>query len=223
MTRPRSDRGRRRLLTLARVLLAERVEVRLLGTGLPSIWMVHMGEMRLTLALSGWTSNDWSAGASLELLGPATHLDAGTVDQLREYMLKSQRASSQVLIKATGLPKDALFSGLHRLAKEGQVIYDFTNELYRWREVMPWALSMETLGPPPVGRGTRRKSADLTARRDGRARAHCRQGGEHVGGGAVHRRSQLQPRQMQLLLFSRQVAHRPLPPSTGAAAGHQVR
>jgi hypothetical protein len=65
-------------------------------------------------------------------------------------MMKSQRASSQVLVKATGLSKDVLYSGLHRLAKEGQVIYDFTSELYRWREVMPWALSMETLGPPPV-------------------------------------------------------------------------
>jgi hypothetical protein len=143
--------GRRRLMSLARVLpLAERVEVRLLGTGLPSIWVVHMGEMRLTLALSGWTTNDWSAGASLELLGPATHVDAGIVDSLRNYMMKSQRASSQVLVKATGLSKDVLYSGLHRLAKEGQVIYDFTSELYRWREVMPWALSMETLGPPPV-------------------------------------------------------------------------
>jgi hypothetical protein len=143
--------GRRRLLTLARVLpLAERIEVRLLGSGLPSIWVVHMGEMRFTLALSGWTTNDWSAGASLELLGPATHVDAGIVDQLRNYMMKSQRASSQVLVKATGLSTDVLYSGLHRLAKEGQVIYDFTTELYRWREVMPWALSMETLGPPPV-------------------------------------------------------------------------
>jgi hypothetical protein len=142
--------GRRRLLTLARVLpLAERIEVRLLGSGLPSIWVVHMGEMRFTLALSGWTTNDWSAGASLELLGPATHVDAGIVDSLRKYMLQSQRASSQVLTKATGLTRDILYSGMHRLAKEGQVIYDFTSELYRWREVMPWALSMETLGPPP--------------------------------------------------------------------------
>src|SRR6185436_16795572 len=52
--------GRRRLFALARVLpLCERIEVRLLGTGMPSIWIAHMGEMRLCLALSGWTANDW--------------------------------------------------------------------------------------------------------------------------------------------------------------------
>ena len=64
--------GRRRLMSLARVLpLAERFEVRLLGSGLPSIWVAHMGELRFTLALSGWTANDWSSGANLDLLAPA--------------------------------------------------------------------------------------------------------------------------------------------------------
>ena len=61
------ESGRRRLFALARLLpLCERVEVRLLGNGLPSIWIVHMGGMRFVLALSGWTANDWSGGAALE-------------------------------------------------------------------------------------------------------------------------------------------------------------
>src|SRR2546422_2610968 len=37
-----------RSFALARILpLAERIEVRLLGSGLPSIWIAHLGEMRL--------------------------------------------------------------------------------------------------------------------------------------------------------------------------------
>ena len=56
--------GGRRLMMLARLLpLAERFDVYLLGTGLPSFWVAHMGEMRLTLGLSGWTANDWTRGS----------------------------------------------------------------------------------------------------------------------------------------------------------------
>src|SRR5690606_6478113 len=47
--------GRQRLLALARALpLAESIDVHLLGTGLPSFWVVNMGPMKLTLGLSGW-------------------------------------------------------------------------------------------------------------------------------------------------------------------------
>jgi hypothetical protein len=54
--------GRRRLFALARVLpLCDKVEVRLFGSGLPSVWIAHLGEMRFVLALSGWTANDWLA------------------------------------------------------------------------------------------------------------------------------------------------------------------
>ncbi len=53
--------GRQRLLVLARLLpLVERVDVYLLGSGMPSFWVAQMGDMRLTLGLSGWTANDWT-------------------------------------------------------------------------------------------------------------------------------------------------------------------
>jgi SWIM zinc finger len=142
--------GRRRLLSLARVLpLAERIEVRLLGSGLPSIWVVHMGEMRFTLALSGWTTNDWSAGASLELLAPSVEVGDAAVARLRRYLMEAQRAPLERVAAETGLSREIALAGLYRLAKEGQVIYDFTGDLYRWREVMPWALSLEKVGAPP--------------------------------------------------------------------------
>jgi len=51
--------GRRRLAVLARTLpLVSGFTVHLLGTGLPSFWLAHFGEMTLTLGLSGWTTND---------------------------------------------------------------------------------------------------------------------------------------------------------------------
>ncbi len=65
--------GRRRLMSLARLLpLATHVDVYLPGTGLPSFWVVQMGNMRLTLGLSGWTANDWTRGSAVQRLLPAT-------------------------------------------------------------------------------------------------------------------------------------------------------
>jgi hypothetical protein len=51
--------GTRRLLVLARMLpIADSIDVCLLATGLPSFWLVRMGEMVFTLGLSGWTTNE---------------------------------------------------------------------------------------------------------------------------------------------------------------------
>ena len=64
LTEPIRVWGARRLSALVRLLpLAERFDVLLLGTGLPSFWVAHMGEMQLTLGLSGWTTNDWTRGS----------------------------------------------------------------------------------------------------------------------------------------------------------------
>ena len=35
---------------------------------LPSFWVADMGDMKLTLGLSGWTTNDWTRGSALDLL-----------------------------------------------------------------------------------------------------------------------------------------------------------
>ncbi len=68
--------GRDRLRVLARVLpLVDVAEVYLLGTGLPSFWVVRMGEMRLLLGLSGWTVNDWTGASALDQLVPPVTVD----------------------------------------------------------------------------------------------------------------------------------------------------
>ncbi|HZN65471.1 MAG TPA: hypothetical protein VFB66_09225, partial [Tepidisphaeraceae bacterium] len=63
--------GAKRVLVLARLLpLADRFDLYLLGTGLPHFWVARMGEMRLTLGLSGWTTNDWTRSSALDMLAP---------------------------------------------------------------------------------------------------------------------------------------------------------
>jgi hypothetical protein len=140
--------GRRRLFALARVLpICDRVEVRLLGTGMPSIWVAHMGEMRLTLALSGWTANDWTSGANLGMLAGAAQTDGRTMSVVQEKLFGAQHASPRELAEAAGVPEDVTVATLHELAKHGQAIVDFAAGCYRYREVMPFALSEAVLGP----------------------------------------------------------------------------
>ncbi|MFT3765833.1 MAG: SWIM zinc finger family protein [Minicystis sp.] len=150
--------GRRRLFALARVLpICDRVEVRLLGSGLPSIWIAHLGEMRFVLALSGWTANDWSSGSNLSLLAGAAHPDARVMAAVQQKLFGVQHASADELAEAAGASRDVTLASLHELAKHGQAIYDFAAGCYRYREVMPFALSEAVVGPehPELAEGKR--------------------------------------------------------------------
>jgi hypothetical protein len=140
--------GRRRLFALARLLpIAERIEVGLLGSGLPHVWVAHLGGMRFTLALSGWTANDWTGGANLDLLAGAWRDDPATTSALARYLEQARSATLPVLAAAVPAPREALLGGLNRLARQGQAMFDFGAGAYRWRPILPVALSEAVLGP----------------------------------------------------------------------------
>lgn len=161
--------GARRLLVLARLLpLAERFDVLLLGTGLPSFWVAHLGDMHLTLGLSGWTTNDWTRGSALDLLAPPAAITADLLLKVGQ-ILKEQRSMSLAQLQAaTNASAPAITAALRRLAFAGQVIHDLPNRVYRFRQVMPMALDEAQLGPEnPELDGARHlmlnRSATLTA------------------------------------------------------------
>lgn len=141
--------GRRRLLTLSRLLpLADSVEVYLLGTGLPSFWVVRMGPMRLTLGLSGWTTNDWSAGSAVDMLMPQEKARASVVASIAESLSNQRAASLDSIVKSVYLSKEVVSSALNELALRGQVIFDLHAGLYRWRSILPLPLSDKEIAPP---------------------------------------------------------------------------
>lgn len=141
--------GTRRLLVLARLLpLADAFEVHLLATGMPSFWVVRMGEMTFTLGLSGWTTNDWSAGSALDLLqpprGPTVNLIEATATTL-----KARRAADLATIRREVGESDQFLvaAALRHLAQTGQVIYDLANGVFRYRQIMAQPLGEAQLGP----------------------------------------------------------------------------
>jgi hypothetical protein len=136
--------GRDRLRVLARLLpLAEGADVYLLGTGLPSIWSVKMGEMRLVLGLSGWTANDWSGATALDALAPPAEPSNDLLGDIAAAFRAAPALTFEQIRQRTGAAPAFVAAGLNRLALLGQVIHDLPAGLYRWRQIMPVELSLE--------------------------------------------------------------------------------
>lgn len=138
--------GRRRLEVFARLLpLIESLELYLLGSGLPSVWVARLGEMSFTLALSGWTNNDFTSGANLELLAgqleSVAEVEASVARELREARLMNLSQLSQRV--GAHVPRHLLTSALCQLALRGQAIYDHAHRVYRFREVLPEAIAVD--------------------------------------------------------------------------------
>ncbi len=140
--------GTRRLLALARLLpLTERFDVYLLGTGLPSFWVARMGEMRLTLGLSGWTTNDWTRGSALDLLAPPVQPPRDLVTRLAGWLRSERKAPFDEIQARMVASAETCAAALGHLAHAGQVIYDLAAGVYRWRQVMPMAVGEAEIGP----------------------------------------------------------------------------
>ena len=140
--------GRQRLLALARLLpLVESVDVYLLGTGFPSFWVAKMGEMKMTLGLSGWTANDWTRSSSLDLLVPPVPATSLEIEATAAFLQRNRAARFDAIDAATARAPAATMAALNHLAHTGQVIHDLAYGLYRWRQIMPRALGEAELGP----------------------------------------------------------------------------
>jgi hypothetical protein len=139
--------GRQRLLALARLLpLARKFEVHLLGTGLPSFWIADMGDMKLTLGLSGWTTNDWTRGSALDLLAPPAQPSAELNSSVARFVQTKRAAAFADIDLACGGQPAQTAAALNHLAHTGQLIHDLPNAVYRWRQIMPKALGEAELG-----------------------------------------------------------------------------
>jgi hypothetical protein len=164
--------GGKRLLVLARVLpLAERFDVYLLGTGLPSFWVARMGEMRLTVGLSGWTANDWTKGSALDLIAPPAAPSPDLIDNVCAFVREKRSVTLAEVQSRWQIDAATALAALRQLAHSGQVIYDLVAGVYRWRQVMPKAVGEAEIGPEHDElRGAReimeRGQADLKGREE---------------------------------------------------------
>ena len=139
--------GRDRLRVLARALpLIESADVYLLGNGLPSFWVANMGDMKLTLGLSGWTTNDWTAASALTQMMPPVEVNEVKLTAIAAAFNSDPIRNFEQIASSVSLPKSEVAAGLNRLALFGQVIHDLPQGVYRWRQVMPAPLTESQIG-----------------------------------------------------------------------------
>jgi hypothetical protein len=138
--------GRRRLLTLERLIaVASRVRVHLLGTGMPSFWVIEMDDITVTLGLSGWTANDWSAAGRFNLL-QARHEVSDTCKQaVATALQKDWLASPGQIASSTGLPAADVHAALSLWVQAGRAVFDLPTQRFAWRELSAQPLPLESL------------------------------------------------------------------------------
>lgn len=136
--KPQSVRtwGRNRLQVLRRLLpVCQKIDVYLAGYGLPSVYVLDLGGMTFTLALSGWTDNDWTGGAKFDLLTRRLEVTTTELTQVYEALRKVRRASDSQLSTATGLGIEKARSAVSFLCQAGRAMYDLHGQVYRHREL----------------------------------------------------------------------------------------
>jgi predicted DNA-binding WGR domain protein len=138
--------GRRRLLLLKRLLpFVDRVDVHLLGSGLPSFWVFRGAGVTLTLGLTGFTSANWSQAVSFDLLLPRKTQTSKPLENVLAHLGKVWFATAEDLAKATGMKGAALVESLQLGCQQGKLMYDLAAGVYRLRPLTKAPLDLARL------------------------------------------------------------------------------
>jgi hypothetical protein len=131
--------GRDRLQTLARLIpVAQKIEVCLAGFGMPTIWLLDLGHVTFTLALSGWTDNDWAGGGGggkFDLLLRKRSVTEQDLDRTFQALRTRRVATDGVIAIETGLQPDVVRSACSYLCQVGRAMYDLGGGVFRHREL----------------------------------------------------------------------------------------
>lgn len=137
-SKPQSVRtwGRNRLQVLKRLLpVCRSLDLYLAGYGLPSIYVLDLGGITFTLALSGWTDNDWTGGAKFDLLSRRLNATPAELTQVYESLRTKRFAADVGIATATGLGVEKCRSALSFLCQAGRAMYDIEGKVFRHRDL----------------------------------------------------------------------------------------
>jgi predicted DNA-binding WGR domain protein len=138
--------GRRRLMLIRRLLpFIQHIEVHLLGSGLPSFWVLRCGPITMTLGMTGFTAANWSQAASFDLLLPRKTQGGEKVEAVLGYLSKVWMANATDLAKGTGLKGAALVEALQAGCQQGRIMYDLAADVYRLRALTETPLDLSRL------------------------------------------------------------------------------
>ena len=126
--------GRRRLMLLKRLLpFAQSIELHLLGSGLPSFYVLRAGPVTFTLGLSGFTSSNWAQAVSFDLLLPRRAAETFPLEKMLAYLGERWVASAATIAADLGAPEAPVLAALQVACQRGLVMFDVAGEVYRFR------------------------------------------------------------------------------------------
>ena len=135
--------GRRRLQLIKRFLpYTQSIEVRLLGNGMPSFWILRGEGMTLTVAITGFTASNWSQALNFDLLLPRRADSLATLKTVTSHLQSVWVAPLNEIANHTGLEVVACRAALQQACQQGLVTYDAAHQVYRYRPLTEQALDM---------------------------------------------------------------------------------
>ena len=165
--KPQSIRtwGRDRLRVLARLIpVCRRVDVYLAGFGMPTIWVLDLGPATFTLALSGWTDNDWTGSAKFGLL--TRSLSVGGDELMRTYeAIREMRFGTEAdVARAAILGVERARSALSYLCQTGRSMFDLGGGVFRHRDLFPEPFTAQSAAAEAVRAARLLEAADPRAK-----------------------------------------------------------
>jgi hypothetical protein len=128
--------GRDRLAAMARLIpVCSAIDVYLAGFGLPTIYVADLGPATFTLALSGWTDNDWTGKTRFDLLARPLNVKPDDLMRVYQSLREVRHATDAALASRTGLSTDQCRSAVSYLCQVGRAMYDLSGGTYRHRDL----------------------------------------------------------------------------------------
>lgn len=156
--------GRRRLMLLQRLLpFVDEVEVHILGSGLPSFWVLKSSDLTITLGMTGFTSANWSQAASFDLLLPRKTQETQELKVIIKHLSKTRFDDEAGIMAATKLTGETLHEALQTGCQQGQLMFDLARNVYRLRPLTNVPLNLERL---EYRNQRERQAHDLLARKN---------------------------------------------------------
>ncbi len=137
--------GRRRLSTIQRLLpFVDKVDVHLIGSGMPGFWVFHCGPITLTMGLTGFVASNWSQAVHLDVMLPA-HDSNDAYDKVVAALQERWVVTAEELGSELALDGRDVLSALQRACRKGLAFYDISAHSYRYRPLADQPIDDDTI------------------------------------------------------------------------------
>ena len=135
--------GSRRWLAIEKVIpLASSFKIRLLGFGMPQFIIADMGNMKMTIGFTSWSSNDWVKGTSFNIIGG--FIGNGNYDEIYRLLKEYRYLTLEELCEKTeDSSKTKTKAGVGMLIRRGEGYFDPINNTVRFRQLCNIPISKE--------------------------------------------------------------------------------